>query len=103
MTSHSKLIFLLHLPLLTRCALFSDLCSTSQVLQWVLVTAFQNMVQMQVLMNEPVIAADGYTYERAALQEWLQHSTMSPVTGQMMEHTSFLPNSAIRSTIYSTV
>ena len=43
-----------------------------------------------MLMNEPVIAADGYTYERAALdlQNWLQHSVLSPVTKQnlMMEY-----------------
>ena len=54
-------------------------------------------------MSEPVIAADGYTYERAALQQWLQHSRVSPATGDMMQHTSFLPNTAIKSTIQSYV
>lgn len=58
---------------------------------------------MHVLMSEPVIAADGYTYERAALQNWLQHSVLSPVTRQIMEHSRFLPNTAIKSTIHSTV
>ncbi len=41
---------------------------------------------LQVLMVDPVIAADGHTYERAALQEWLQHHTTSPVTGATLEH-----------------
>jgi hypothetical protein len=54
---------------------------------------------MQVLMCEPVIAADGYTYEKTALQKWLQDSVLSPVTGNMMEHTTFLPNIAIKSSI----
>ena len=43
---------------------------------------------MQVLMSEPVMAADGCTYEKTALQTWLQDSLLSPVTGNMMEHTS---------------
>jgi hypothetical protein len=41
---------------------------------------------LQVLMVDPVIAADGHTYERAALQEWLQHHSTSPVTGATLEH-----------------
>lgn len=51
-------------------------------------------------MNEPVIAADGYTYERAALdlQNWLQHSVLSPVTEQMMEYKE--DNSHHRSTAF---
>ena len=51
-------------------------------------------------MSEPVIAADGYTYGRAALQQWLQHSLVSPAT---MQNTSFLPNTAIKGTIQSYV
>ena len=30
-------------------------------------------------MTEPVIAADGHTYEEAALQKWLEFSDESPV------------------------
>ena len=41
---------------------------------------------LQVLMVDPVIAADGHTYDRAALQEWLQDHTTSPVTGATLEH-----------------
>ena len=60
---------------------------------------------MQVVMSEPVIAANGYTYEKAALQQWLQHmqSLVSPATGDMMQKTSFLPNTAIKSTTKSCV
>lgn len=51
---------------------------------------------VQVLMTDPVIAADGYTYERAALLQGLQHSHVSPVTGDVLEHISCVPNAAIR-------
>ena len=33
------------------------------------------------LMRDPVIAADGHTFDRPALIEWLTHSSISPVTG----------------------
>ena len=37
---------------------------------------------LQEPMREPVIAADGQTYEKAALKSWLQQHDTSPVTGQ---------------------
>lgn len=33
------------------------------------------------MMRDPVVAADGVTYERAAINEWLQRRDVSPVTG----------------------
>ena len=33
------------------------------------------------VMTDPVVAADGVTYERAAINEWLQQRDVSPVTG----------------------
>ncbi|KAL0031912.1 hypothetical protein WJX79_004744 [Trebouxia sp. C0005] len=35
----------------------------------------------KVTMVDPTIAADGHTYERSAIQDWLTRSRMSPVTG----------------------
>ncbi|KAL3160947.1 hypothetical protein ABBQ38_009339 [Trebouxia sp. C0009 RCD-2024] len=57
----------------------------------------------KVLMTDPVIAADGYTYERAALLQRLQHSLVSPVTGNMLEHTSCVPNAAIKSLLHDSI
>ena len=54
-------------------------------------------------MTDPVIAADGYTYERAALEERLQHSLVSPVTGNMLERTSCVPNTAIKSLLQNSI
>ncbi|DBB01104.1 TPA: hypothetical protein ACH3X1_000996 [Trebouxia sp. C0004] len=49
------------------------------------------------IMTEPVIAADGHTYERAAVQDWLLHHKMSPVTGVSLAHTRLVANVLIRS------
>ena len=44
------------------------------------------------MMVEPVIAADGHTYERAALDEWLLQHVTSLVTGNFLPHTPIVPN-----------
>lgn len=53
----------------------------------------------KVLMVEPVIAADGHTYEKAAIETWLQQHTISPVTGDFLAHTCIVPNVLIKSAI----
>ena len=50
-------------------------------------------------MTDPVIAADGHTYERAALRAWLAHNSTSPVTGQPLLHTRITDNFLIKSAI----
>lgn len=42
-------------------------------------------------MEEPVIANDGNTYERATLLAWFSENKTSPVTGEEIA-TSFIPN-----------
>lgn len=50
-------------------------------------------------MKEPVIAADGHTYERAAIEAWLLLNATSPVTGEFLQHMRLVPNILIRSLI----
>ena len=50
-------------------------------------------------MTDCVIAADGLSYERAAITSWLQHSNASPVTGELLPHTRLVPNELLRSAI----
>ncbi|KAL3160943.1 hypothetical protein ABBQ38_009335 [Trebouxia sp. C0009 RCD-2024] len=57
----------------------------------------------KVLLTDPVIAADGYTYEKAALLQRLQRSLVSPVTGNMLEHTSCVPNASIKSLLHNSI
>lgn len=48
------------------------------------------------VMRDPVIAADGHTYEREAIDEWLRTTKESPVTGQPMDAQTLIPNLAIK-------
>lgn len=49
------------------------------------------------IMQEPVVAADGYTYERSAIQEWVSKSLRSPVTNDPLPHLEVIPNYTLRS------
>ena len=50
-------------------------------------------------MQDPVIAADGLSYERAALETWLLQNSTSPVTGQPLPHQRIVDNVLIRNAI----
>ena len=56
-------------------------------------------VDLQVVMVDPVIAADGHTYERTAIQHWLQGSSLSPVTRGKLPHTRLVPNMLVKSAL----
>lgn len=51
-------------------------------------------------MQDPHVAADGFTYEAEALRGWLEsgHNT-SPTTNLPLAHTNLVPNRALRSSI----
>ena len=52
------------------------------------------------VMQDPVLAADGFSYERGAIEDWFAkgHRT-SPKTGAQIAHTELQPNLAIRNLI----
>ena len=50
-------------------------------------------------MINPVVAADGHTYERAAIARWLQTSDKSPLTGAMLAHKDLVPNYMLLSSL----
>jgi len=54
---------------------------------------------LQSMMVDPVVAADGRTYERSALEAWLQQHQVSPVTGHHLLHTRLVPNVAARAAL----
>eukprot|EP01036_Dinobryon_divergens_P030243 gene30243-39454_t len=43
------------------------------------------------LMREPVVASDGHTYEKSAIEKWLKSNSISPRNGEPMD-TLTLPN-----------
>ena len=53
----------------------------------------------QDVMEDPVFAADGYTYERVAIETWLKNHNTSPNTNQPLAHKNLVPNHNLRSMI----
>ena len=52
-------------------------------------------------MIEPVVAADGHTYERYAIARWLETSSRSPLTGEILAHNKLVPNYLLLSSLSS--
>ena len=68
--------------------------------------ARHNSVPGQVFLVEPgelhdgdAPTADGFTYERAAITEWLRTKDTSPKTGATLESKALIPNHSLRSMI----
>lgn len=51
------------------------------------------------IMSDPVIAADGHTYEREGIERWFETHETSPVTREALESRRLLPNRAMKSMI----
>lgn len=51
------------------------------------------------IMNDPVIAADGHSYERIEIERWLQSNDTSPITNLRLAHKILIPNHALRNAI----
>jgi WD40 repeat protein len=56
------------------------------------------------IMSDPVIAQDGYTYERASISEWFTRHpepepVLSPLTGQALPTRALIPNHTLRAAI----
>eukprot|EP00559_Dactyliosolen_fragilissimus_P008860 CAMPEP_0184858494 /NCGR_PEP_ID=MMETSP0580-20130426/3578_1 /TAXON_ID=1118495 /ORGANISM="Dactyliosolen fragilissimus" /LENGTH=593 /DNA_ID=CAMNT_0027354661 /DNA_START=205 /DNA_END=1986 /DNA_ORIENTATION=- len=50
-------------------------------------------------MQNPVVAADGHTYEKSAIHRWLRTSDKSPLTGVILPHKELVPNYALLSSL----
>jgi len=53
----------------------------------------------QDIMSDPVICADGITYERKAIEHWLQSHSTSPVTRQPLNSSNLITNYALKNMI----
>ncbi|CAI0449642.1 unnamed protein product [Linum tenue] len=54
---------------------------------------------LKEVMKEPCVAADGYTYEREAIERWLQENEKSPMTNVALSNKNLLPNYTILAAI----
>lgn len=51
-------------------------------------------------MEDPQIAADGFTYEGKAIKAWIQNNqNVSPVTKNRLRHCDLAPNHTLKSAI----
>lgn len=48
------------------------------------------------IMKDPVIAVDGHTYERKAIEKWVREKKESPVTRQPMTSATLIPNLTVK-------
>ncbi|GAB5362682.1 hypothetical protein AAMO2058_000818700 [Amorphochlora amoebiformis] len=62
--------------------------------------SFRCPITLQV-MQDPVVCADGHTYERNAIQHWLKKNNRSPTTNLPLTSTNLIPNHCIRSAIHA--
>ncbi|KAK4368630.1 hypothetical protein RND71_012422 [Anisodus tanguticus] len=51
---------------------------------------------LQEVMEDPHIAADGFTYEHRAIKTWVDRHNVSPVTKQRLQHKMLTPNHTLR-------
>ncbi|XP_022994985.1 U-box domain-containing protein 35-like isoform X6 [Cucurbita maxima] len=54
---------------------------------------------LQDMMNDPCVAADGYTYDRRAIEKWLQENDISPTTKLPLLDKNLIPNQGLLSSI----
>ncbi|KHN17687.1 U-box domain-containing protein 34 [Glycine soja] len=54
---------------------------------------------LQEIMDDPYIAADGFTYEYVAIKAWLSKHNVSPMTKLKLQHSVLTPNHTLRSAI----
>ncbi|RZC86077.1 hypothetical protein C5167_026752 [Papaver somniferum] len=54
---------------------------------------------LQEVMEDPHIAADGYTYEYSAIQKWVANQKVSPVTRVILPHIRLIPDLTLRAAI----
>lgn len=56
----------------------------------------------QEIMADPVVCADGHTYDRRGIEQWFASGKRtSPLTGAVLSSLSLIPNHALRSLIQS--
>jgi hypothetical protein len=50
-------------------------------------------------MKDPVITADGSTFERARIQEWFRDHNTNPLTNEIVPTKTLIPNKTLKAAI----
>jgi len=51
------------------------------------------------MMDDPVMTSDGHTYEREAIESWLERKRASPLSNRDLDDPTVRPNIALRNVI----
>lgn len=51
------------------------------------------------VMDDPCVAGDGYTYDRKAIEEWLEENDTSPMTNMPLPNKNLIPNYTLLSAV----
>ncbi|WOL00252.1 U-box domain-containing protein 35-like [Canna indica] len=54
---------------------------------------------LKIVMDDPCIASDGYTYNRNAIRTWLERNDKSPMTNSLLPNKDLIPNNSLLSAI----
>jgi len=60
---------------------------------------FYDHVFTSSIMKDPVVASDGFTYERESIKRWCEAHIISPTTGAVMASKVLIPNNSLKSEI----
>jgi len=62
--------------------------------------AFMDLAITFSIMIDPVVASDGFTYERSGIEQWfVSGKRTSPFTGALLANQNLIPNRSIKSAI----
>ena len=77
-------------------------CACSYTWHWGLrVSGSGGVSDPQDVMHDPVIAADGHTYERSAIEQWFNNHDTSPMTNERLPDKHLISNVLVRRLIQS--
>ncbi|CAK4654923.1 unnamed protein product [Aphanomyces euteiches] len=51
------------------------------------------------VMEDPVVASDGHSYERSSISRWFRQNNTSPITNNVVAHKTLVPNHALKQAI----
>jgi hypothetical protein len=60
---------------------------------------FKDMAFEATIMRDPVVATDGYTYDRSSIEHWFREHATSPMTSLPLHSKLLIPNHSLRSQI----
>jgi hypothetical protein len=65
----------------------------------ILINRFSASSASLKVMTDPVVCADGHTYERAAIERWFSTHATSPKTNERLSSRALIPNHNLKAVL----